>query len=216
MEPDSDQFTVGIFEDNPIVSQGLTSYFENSFSYPLKVIFSSTDPIEFVEQYKSQQPDFLIIDVISDKVLGLEVFEIIFKFDEQAIVLAYSNVKSKRIIQTLISLGVVAYVPKTEPIDVFEDAFNAILKQRKTYLPEYLKDVSRKKEVPIALTKMEKKIVPFLIDGKSSKEIATAFFITVDAVSYHKKNLFNKFKVNNIASFVKEVIAQGYSGGIHY
>lgn len=216
MTSENEPFKVGIFEDNPIVTQGLTTYLENNSSYSLKVVFSSDEPDEFIASYKAHEPDFVIVDIISEKVVGLEIYDSIFKLDPSAWVFAYSNVKSKRIIQTLISLGVLAYIPKTEPLSVFEEAFTSVVHHRKVYLPENLKDISRKTEVPIVLTKMEKKIIPFLIEGNSSKEIATQFFITVSAVDYHKKNLFTKFKVNNIASFVKEVIAQGYSGGINY
>ena len=170
MDPENEHFKVGIFEDNPIVTQGLTTYFENNFSYSLKVIFSSDEPKEFLSSYKEHEPDFVIIDIISEKVVGLEIYESIFKLDPSAWVFAYSNVKSKRIIQTLISLGVLAYIPKTEPLSVFEEAFKSVIHNRAIYLPDELKDISRKMEVPIVLTKTEKKIIPFLIEGKSSKE----------------------------------------------
>lgn len=216
MEKKHKPLTVAIFDDNPIVSQGLAAYFEQHCSYPLQLSYTSTDPDEFLTKYKTEQPDVLVVDVISEKVLGLEVFEHIFSFNKHALVLAYSNVKSRRIIQTLITLGAMAFVPKTEPIDVFEDVFEAVLDQRRVYLPAYIQVNLRKKVQTIALTKMEQKMIPLLIDGKSSKEMASHFFITVSAVNFHKKNLFIKFQVNSIASFVKEVIAQGFSGGLHH
>ena len=216
MEIKEDTFTVAIFEDNPIVVQGLSSFFEAHSIYPISVIYSSSEPCEFVSQVKKLDPDFVIIDVISEKVLGLEVFENIFKQEPESIVFAYSNIKSKRIISTLVTMGVAGFVSKTDPLDSFNQAFDSLLKDKKTYLPEEHRDISRKKVFPIILTKTEKKIIPFLIKGYSTKEIASEFFITDSAVDFHKKNLFSKFQVNNIAAFVKEVIAQGYSGGIHY
>jgi len=216
MELKEEKYTLAIFEDNPIVVQGLSSFFESHSVYPISVVFSSSEPSEFISQAKKLDPDFLIIDVISEKVLGLEVFENIFKQEPESIVFAYSNIKSKRIISTLVTMGVAGFVSKTDPLDSFNKAFDSLLKEKKTYLPEEHKDISRKKVFPITLTKTEKKIIPFLIKGYSTKDIASEFFITSNAVDFHKKNLFSKFQVNNIASFVKEAIAQGYSGGIHH
>lgn len=209
-------FTVGIFEDNPVVIDGLRVFLQERSKYDFKVVLETPKPEEFLEKIQSQQPDILIIDIITDAVMGLELFEEVFNQNPKATVIAYSNVRSQHIIKALISLGVSAFIPKTEPLSVFEEAFEAILRDRRLFLPPSLKHIQPQKRLPVVLTATEKQIVPLLLEGLSSKEIASKLFVSSNTVNFHKKNLFEKFEVNSIAAFVKEVIAQGYAGGIHY
>ncbi len=211
-----EEFTIGVFEDNPIVVIGLSSYLKSIPNYSFEVIFSSSNPQDFLSHCIAHKPDFLIVDIISDKTFGLELFEQIFSKNKNEIILAYTNVKSRKIIKTLISMGVAAFIPKKDKLSSFEDAFDLIIKKGKVYLPPYLESLIDDNEIPIVLTEMEKKIIPFLLKGYSSKLIAEEFFVTSNAIDFHRKNLFSKFEVNNIASFVKEAIAQGYSRGINF
>jgi len=208
--------TVGLFEDNPIVEFGLSSYFQTMSNFSAKICFASSNPKEFIHLLKANKPDLVILDIISEETFGLELFERVFKLNSSAKVIAYSNVKSRQIIKTLLSMGVAGYIPKKESLSLFDKAFQHVLMENKVYLPENLQDLLELKQEPVTLTEMEKRIIPYLLNGFSSKQIAEEFFITSNAVDFHKKNLFVKFEVNNIASLVKELISQGYSQGISF
>ena len=208
--------TVGLFEDNPIIEFGLSSYFQSMEGFSADICFASANPEEFIHLLKANKPDLVILDIISEETFGLELFEQVFEINSSAKVIAYTNVKSKQIIKTLLAMGVAGYIPKKENVSLFDEAFHHILIENKVYLPENLQDLLELKQDLITLTEMEKKIIPFLLNGFSSKQIAEEFFVTSNAVDFHKKNLFVKFEVNNIASLVKELISQGYSQGISF
>ncbi|MGB0428606.1 MAG: LuxR C-terminal-related transcriptional regulator [Flavobacteriales bacterium] len=214
MKPFKTNFRLAVFEDNPIVALGLSTYLSNIKTYGLEVVFSSSNPQEFLAQCHAQKPDFLIVDIISKDTFGLELFEQLLDQNKDEIILVYTNVKSRKIINTLLSMGIAAYIHKSDELRVFEDAFDALITKGTVYLPTYLEGVLDTKAMPIILTETEKKIIPYLLNGYSSKQIAEHLFVSTNAINFHKKNLFSKFEVNNMPSFVKEAIAQGYAQGL--
>jgi DNA-binding CsgD family transcriptional regulator len=52
------------------------------------------------------------------------------------------------------------------------------------------------------LTNQEQKIVKYLLNGNSAKEIANELNITVHTVDFHKTNIYRKYEVQNIQEFI--------------
>ena len=64
-------------------------------------------------------------------------------------------------------------------------------------------------EVPASLTKTEKKVVQLLIEGKSSKEIASDLGITFNTANTHRRNILRKTEVKNTVELVKYALQHG-------
>lgn len=209
---------IGIFEDNPALSLGVETYLSTVSKYSVEISFNESTPDAFLKSFKKQRPAILVMDVISEGVWGTELFEKVFKIDPDIAVLAYSNIRNVRIIQSLFSLGIRAFIPKTAPLSEFDVALDAVFKKGEIYLPEELKQLhfSSQKTTIISLTRREKEILQLLIQGKSSKELSNELFISVNTADFHKKNLFAKFQVNNIAELIKEAMEQGFSQDTHH
>ena len=53
------------------------------------------------------------------------------------------------------------------------------------------------------LSKQEKEIIKYIIEGKQSKEIASLMFISKNTVDTHRKNINKKLKITNSSSLIK-------------
>jgi len=60
------------------------------------------------------------------------------------------------------------------------------------------------------LTKREKEILIFIIEGKTYREIASDLFVSINTVLTHRKNIKFKLGVKSSAGIVREAINQGY------
>lgn len=210
------QLSIGILEDNPMISHGLQCYLKEHPEFEFDILFSTESPKTFIENFKEKTPLILIMDIIMENVTGLEMFEKIFQLRPNQIVICFSNVKSKNIIKELFSLGISAYVSKTENPEILNQAIESILFKNKAYVSEEFKYIVKSKKLPVRLTQKESKILAHVLNEKSIKEIAEIENISANTVDYHRKNLFKKFEVNNLVGLIKAAISQGFAGGMHY
>lgn len=114
------------------------------------------------------------------------------------------------------SLGVSAFVPKTAPLIEFDKAIDSVIHRNEAYLPASVTHLKRKKTTVVKLTEREKEMLPLFVSAKSSKEVAQELFVLVKTADFHKKNLFVKFEVKNMAELLKETIEQGFVGNISF
>jgi len=74
-------------------------------------------------------------------------------------------------------------------------------------------DVDIKKVFPVAsgfLSERECEVLALLVNGKESKEIAAALFISPATVSTHRKNLLAKTKARNTSEMIVMAITKGW------
>ena len=74
-------------------------------------------------------------------------------------------------------------------------------------------DVDIKKVFPVPsgfLSRREGEVLSMLVDGKETKEIATALFISPTTVSTHRKNLLAKTKARNTSEMIVMAITKGW------
>jgi len=64
---------------------------------------------------------------------------------------------------------------------------------------------------PIAaiLTERETDIIHLIIKEYSTKEIANALFLSTETIKTHRRNIFKKLGVRNVAGLVRESILHG-------
>jgi two-component system nitrate/nitrite response regulator NarL len=60
----------------------------------------------------------------------------------------------------------------------------------------------------ITLSNREKEVLEFIKEGIKNKEIATLLNISVSTVEYHRKNIYQKLNVNNVAELIKKTQSQ--------
>jgi len=70
----------------------------------------------------------------------------------------------------------------------------------------------KNEEKTIVLTRREKEVLELVGEGLTNGEIADKLFIGITTVISHRKNILEKFKVNNTAVLIKKAFEGGYIG----
>jgi DNA-binding NarL/FixJ family response regulator len=202
-------YTIGLLDDNPIILSGLKAYIEQIPTIQLQ--FTATDPTSYLKAFEQYQPSIVIMDVIMKGVDGPELFKAVRKISHDVIIVTFSDIHSINLIKGLYGTGINAFISKKESPELLFTVIDELLTTDKTrYIPAHLQQFISLKELPVFLTKREKNIANHVMNGLTNKEIANLEFISVNTVGFHKKKLFEKFNVKNIAELVREIIGQGY------
>jgi DNA-binding NarL/FixJ family response regulator len=61
------------------------------------------------------------------------------------------------------------------------------------------------------LTTREREVLKLIAEGKTSKEIADLFCISVRTVSHHRANMMRKLNIKKAADLIKYAIRRGYT-----
>jgi DNA-binding CsgD family transcriptional regulator len=74
----------------------------------------------------------------------------------------------------------------------------------------YLEAINRRGASSFTLlTSREREVLQLLAEGKSSKEIAFSFNLSVKTIEAHRQRIMQKLKIRNIASLTKYAIREG-------
>lgn len=77
------------------------------------------------------------------------------------------------------------------------------------YLPSERQSSHADRHVAELLTKTEMKVLRFILDGKSSKEIAYLLHRSVRTIEVHRSRIMRKLGVDNLVDLVKRAAAMG-------
>jgi DNA-binding NarL/FixJ family response regulator len=199
---------IGIIDDHPIIRETLKELFQkNGYS----VQFTCATKLELFEQIQTNDIDILILDIVIPDVTGLEIVKEILKLKKAPIVLAYTSLSSPILVENLFNYGVSGYVNKTQNLTDIIDAIITVSSGVK-YIPseyDFIKKRIRESETEL-LTEREKELLELLSQEHTSKEIANKLCISINTVETHRKNLFFKLKVKNLAGLIREGFRNGY------
>jgi len=209
--------TVFIADDHAVVRDGLRLLLEEQPD--IKVIGDASNGRDAVRQVAQLCPDVLIADVAMPELNGIEVTQKISEtcaFTRVIILSMYST--SEHIFRALQS-GASGYLLK-EAAGI--EVVNAIREVHSggRYLSKKLSDKgidsymrereSAEAKSPLAsLSTREREILQFVVEGKSSSEIAEILHLSPKTVETYRSRLMQKLGVSNVAGLVKFAVQHG-------
>jgi DNA-binding NarL/FixJ family response regulator len=201
---------VGVFEDHPIVSSSLESQFKAN---GIETVFNASQKEVFYAQLKAlhHQLEILIIDMLAADVRGLEVYEYVCKNYANLKVISFTTLSSPVLVENLISIGVKGYVNKSQPESDLITAIRKVAAGRMYVPPDY--DFLLKKSGvsdSITLSEREIQILQLVASEFTTNDIAQQLGISVNTVENHRKRIFAKLQVKNVAGMVREAVKLGY------
>jgi DNA-binding NarL/FixJ family response regulator len=201
---------VAVFEDHPIVLRSIISVIEDTPNFNLKFGVSTK-----IELYKnlvdSTDLDILILDFLAADVKGMELYEHVQRNFPNVKMISFTSLSSPILVENLLANGVKAYVNKNQDIDDLLKAVNEVYEDRICLPDDYKFLASRihglKKNT---LTPREIEMVQLISKEFTTNDIATQYGISVNTVENHRKNIFAKLNVKNVAGLVREASSLGY------
>jgi DNA-binding NarL/FixJ family response regulator len=194
---------VVIVDDHPLFRQGLRHAIEGDPRF--EVVGEADQGETALEVILCEKPDVAVIDVTLPQMNGFELMGHLRdrKCDTPVVVL--TMLKDEQAFNTALNLHVTGYVLKENAAAEILNCIAAVARGE-SYISPSLSDfllrrrsraesLARKRPGLDDLTVAERRVLKRIADGKTTKEIATEFFISPRTVESHRANICEKLEL---------------------
>jgi len=201
-----------IVDDHPMVAQGICALLETFDD--LMVVGTLSNGQDAVDRVADLDPDVILLDLNMPHLSGLAATEIILERRSETRILILSMHDSPEYISTALSHGAMGYLLKDVPTEEVKLAIDTVMQGRR-----YMCTGARTSLGPGTadgrepLTSREQAILLALAQGKSNKEVALAFDISVRTVETHRKNIKRKLGISSTAGLTRYAMEHGVLQG---
>lgn len=201
-----------IADDHPLFRNGLKQLLEKEDN--IKIIGEADNGLKALEIILEKKPDIAILDIDMPGKTGLEVLKEIKNSVTKVIFL--TMYAEEDIFDEAMNLGVKGYVLKDSAVNDIIDCISSVSKNDYYISPSVSNFlVNRRKRVKELksnnpyldkLTATEKKILKFISENKTSREIAEVLFLSPRTIENHRTNISNKLSLKGSHSLLKFAI----------
>ena len=187
-------------DDHKVVIEGIISLLQNDPE--MNVVGHACTAADCLHFFSLHTADVILMDIDLCRMI---------KSDYPGImVLALSTFNQGTYIAKMMENGASGYLLKNAGKNEILFALNEVVSGR-TYLSfesvQAMKSARKKSDEFPLLTKREKEVLLLITEGLTNAGIAERLFISIDTVDTHRKNLYNKLNVSNIATLIKVAIS---------
>ncbi len=193
---------IAVIDDHLIFLKGLVMLLEQENHF--KVIHACNNYSDLQKCLKLDKPDILITDISMPEINGIELSKMVRKQDSSIKILvmsSYSNMVS--------AADIDGYLLKDTDSEVLTESIKKIVWNDEKIFYKDFQPAEKYDFNKNIVSKREKEIIDFIGKGYTTDEIAEKLYISKHTVETHRKNIFNKLQVNNIAALIKKSIALG-------
>jgi DNA-binding NarL/FixJ family response regulator len=199
---------LGIFDDHPFFITGLRDFLEQHDF--ISIAFTASTKQDLEKELSNKLPDILIMDVLAPDVTGLELYVNTRKSYDSLKIISYTSLRSKVLIDSLLSIGVKGYVNKNQlPGDLLE-AIKDVHYDLVSVPEEYKDLIPETTHVKPIFTQRESQIMTRIANGQTSEAIAKELLVSLRTIENIKLNLFKKLGVKNAAELILTASRLGY------
>ncbi|WP_294080898.1 response regulator [Proteiniphilum sp. UBA5384] len=203
-----------LVDDHELILNGLGQVLKNAFVSREIVGFSNA--LQACDEIKKEKSDLYIIDLQLKEMSGFELIDTIRKFDSDALIIVSTMHEEVWNINRLMEMDVDGIVLKSSAAEHIVQAVNTVLSGNRYLCPRFSriqnrhisKHISGKKK-QIALTPQEKLILQHIVNGDTTHRMAEKLFLSENTIETHRKNLFMKLDVHNVAQLVSIALRAG-------
>ncbi|WP_234737193.1 response regulator transcription factor [Tellurirhabdus bombi] len=207
-----------LVDDHSIVRNGIRSLLEQVDDF--EIIDEATDGEEALEKLKTHQPDIIMMDISLPGMSGIQTTQVISRLYKNVRTLMLSMHNNEDYIMRSVEAGAYGYILKDSSSDEMIKALQTIQSGEKYfsspvaniilngYMSQLKKTDKNSRLRRSKLSKKEKEILQFLVDGMSSREIAEKLQLSVRTVDNHRANMMRRLQVKNAAELVKMAVEE--------
>jgi DNA-binding NarL/FixJ family response regulator len=201
-------------DDHTLFRQGIRTLL--SAEPDLEVVGEAANAFESVTAARQLRPDVVLMDIGMNGMSSFEATRQIRKERLETNVVFLSMYDDEDYLAECVEIGASGYVLKDSPADQLVTAIREVNRGGSYLSPRLLTRLVDGFRVQGhnavrqprfgTLTKREREILKMLAEGRSVKEIATGFDLSVKTVEAHKFNLMRKLDIHNKAQLVQYAI----------
>ncbi len=202
-------------DDHTLFRQGIRTLL--SAEPDMEVIAEAGNAADAVGQARQTRPDIILMDIGMTGMSSFEATRQIRKERPETRVVFLSMYDDEDYLAECVDMGANGYILKECPADQLVTAIREVHRGGSYLSPRLLtrlvadfrahgRDGTPRQPRFDTLTKREREILKMLAEGRSVKEIATYFELSVKTVEAHKFNLMRKLDIHNKAQLVQYAI----------
>lgn len=206
-------YRIIVADDHSLIRQGLKSIITQDRS--LQIVGEAGDGLELLNLLRQEATDMVILDITMPQLNGIEAVGKIRKsFPAIAILVLTMHANSQYFYQA-ITAGAHGYLMKDDSEAELLIAIKTI-KEGKSYISpqmssgvtdEVMTAFRDQGKIPfIVLSEREKQVLKLVVQGGSSRKIATLLALSPRTIDHHRANLLKKFKMKNTVDLVNHVV----------
>jgi len=202
--------SVIIVEDHSIVAEGLVSILSKTGGIQLDGLFpNAEEALLFLEK---QHTDLVLLDISLPKMSGYEFCRLLKNKYYGIKIIALTNHSEKSVILEMLDSGADGYLLKNISRQELLEAIFQVIDNRFTMHPALQQIIFSpgyaRKSYP-RITAREREILQLVGIGITTNAIADQLSISTQTVDTHRRNLMQKFNVNNAAALIKKAVEAG-------
>ncbi|HTS64678.1 MAG TPA: response regulator transcription factor [Candidatus Acidoferrales bacterium] len=201
-------------DDHTLFRQGIRTLL--AAEPDLEVVGEAANAADAVSIAHELHPDLVLMDIGMTGMSSFEATRLIRKDHPETKVVFLSMYDDEDYLSECVEMGASGYILKESPADQLLTAIREIHLGGNYLSPRLLTrlvDDFRMQGCGLirqprfgALTKREREILKMLAEGRSVKEIASSFDLSVKTIEAHKFNLMRKLDIHNKAQLVQYAI----------
>ena len=204
------KITLVIVDDHKLLREMWGVIFERDGE--IDVIGESGEFNEAIAIIKTKRPDIVLLDINLPPESGMDAIPLIRKLSPGTKIIGVSSHRQPVYAKKMLQLGAKGYVTKNSSSQEILVAIDEVMKG-KTYVCLEIKDIisdyiflneSTFRDAQ-ALSLREIEIIHLIKQGFSSKEIAMDLHVSVRTIEVHRRNIFKKLNLKNIASLISYI-----------
>ena len=206
-----DAYTIILADDHPMFREGIRKIIERIEG--ALISGEVNDGLELLELLKKSSPNLVILDISMPNLRGLEAIREIKKIYPKVKILVLTMHKKKEFLRQALRDGADGFLLKEDAGSELIRAVQTVRKGGKYLSPlltTVLTSMAVEEEKTEILTMREREVLKLLAEGKRTKEIAAALYISPFTVRRHRANIMEKLNIKSMADLVKYAISQSY------
>lgn len=204
-----------VADDHRMVREGIVRILEDGEGF--EVVAQAADGVEAVELTTKHKPDVVIMDLTMPRLSGLDAVRRIHEAQPQMRILVLTVHEDEEYIVPIVKAGASGYLVKDSASTDLTDAVTALAngdtyfgRQASRVLADQYQRPTRVSADPYgSLTDREREVFHLVIEGRTSKEIASIMKIASKTADNHRSNMMNKLGVHNTAEIVRYAARKG-------
>jgi DNA-binding NarL/FixJ family response regulator len=205
-------YKILIIDDHPMVSDGITTMLKDVEH--VQVIGACKTAADAMLFLSKQLPDVILLDINLPDVDGLTLCHDIRKLYKQPKILGLTSANEAGLITSMLKQGANGYLLKNLERNELIKAIDTVIggkiflsQEANEKLLEQFSNVQEAVSQTPVITRREKEVLQLLYEGLNGPQIAERLFLSHFTVETHRKNLLQKFSVNNTQQLIKAGLA---------
>ncbi|MDE5568584.1 MAG: response regulator transcription factor [Muribaculaceae bacterium] len=199
---------IAVVDDHELVREGLKAVLSKHGINDVEKFGTATELVAAIDGGKSF--DFYIIDLELPDIDGFVLIEMIRARNASARIIVSTVHDEIWTLRKLLARDVNAVIYKSvDGIEVI-DAMVDILTGKNYYCKGVRNALKEAADQSLHPTDRELEVLYQISQGKTSREIAAAMFVTDNTIEAHRKALFSKLGAVNVADLIVKAIERGY------